>query len=494
MAAADLEALAAAHALARRNAANVRAQMTLVERTIEQKSREAAAVPAKASRSTERLHHLINDDRRQRECEAQLQIKRREYQRTLVLVSQRAATQAELDHLKGEILALEAQIRDSEQIQQWKQELDALDHGAGNQGQQAQAKKLELEMQLFGHRQECELAAGEETAARARLDRLARLQAEATPLAQRVQQLESERQWLQEHLAQVRLLRGSAGGEAAVLQSATLVPRMLGPARRWLIALAAGLACLVLLGGFLLVRLGRRRASSHEHLVAGVGLPVLARMPGALHGPAAATEVQSFALALRQRVPRPGATILFTSVRGGPRVRDLLAQTAASLAGRDERVLILHAVRRPEDAQSAGSKVLVGCREAAAPAVLDEGPALGLSDYLAFEAEVAGEVIHPTPVFGVDLLPAGLAPVSPERLGTHRLRELIEELRETYTILLVEGPVITPTSPLQTLAPCNDGVVLVLDAPDPVRAGDAGALQAHLQLGVPFLGCVTLPA
>ena len=94
-----------------------------------------------------------------------------------------------------------------------------------------------------------------------------------------------------------------------------------------------------------------------------------------------------------------------------------------------------------------------------------EAPALGLSDYLAFITNDLDDVCQAAGEFGVDHLSAGRAELPADALATHRMTELVAELRERYSILLILAPPLTHSVDLQILAALAHGIIAVVDAP-----------------------------
>ena len=116
----------------------------------------------------------------------------------------------------------------------------------------------------------------------------------------------------------------------------------------------------------------------------------------------------------------------------------------------------------------------------------------GVSDYLAFNEAELDDLIQPTDIDGVDIMSAGATLVSPDALATHRMRQLIDRLRTMYSLILIRGCSVTSTTDLQILAGYQDAVLLVLDIPHGLRRPERHAIGAHLEAGVPLLGCVRI--
>lgn len=101
------------------------------------------------------------------------------------------------------------------------------------------------------------------------------------------------------------------------------------------------------------------------------------------------------------------------------------------------------------------------------------------------------EVVRPTAIDGLHVLAAGTLPPNPsELLGGARMREVVEELKESYDLVIFDTPPLLAASDASVLGTFADGVLLV------VRAGhtDRGAAQQALgqlrTVGARVLGAV----
>lgn len=88
----------------------------------------------------------------------------------------------------------------------------------------------------------------------------------------------------------------------------------------------------------------------------------------------------------------------------------------------------------------------------------------GLSNVLTRQCQVR-EVIQETFVPNLYVLPSGMhAPNPAELLGSNRMRELIEDLRREFDIIVIDTPPTLAVTDSQILATICDGVVLVVDS------------------------------
>jgi hypothetical protein len=496
---ADSELLATSLSQARRNETNCRAQLTELDSTIDHLIHQSAGTGARRQ-TPERVQQRIDEERQREENQVQLDIKNRERTRIQQMFAINAASKAELDRIDGTIATLQSKVQDNKKIQEWKQEIVELERTAGAPSllQQAFLKKLDLALQLLVYPNELLVLTADHNAKQRQLERLLKLQTQAAPLVSQIERAETERNRLQTHLDQLRVLRAMSGGEATVYQPAAAVIKPFGAARSWLIPVAVGCCALLLWLGVFVALHSYGAVKTSASLATEMGLPILATIPSEMQNPAHSLGVRSLALSLRQRLPEAGTTILFVPVQGGTRSRELLMQTATTLAQRDERVLILETVLpAPADRKCRST-----CAETTARCHCDqvpfgfgaEGTQTGLSNYLAFEISDPNEVVQPTPVFGVDHLPAGTAAITQDTLATHRMRELLEQLRQSYTIILVAGPPVAADTDVQLLAAHQDGVVVLLDGPSPVPASTQQLFRTYRRIGLPLIGWVEFAA
>lgn len=145
---------------------------------------------------------------------------------------------------------------------------------------------------------------------------------------------------------------------------------------------------------------------------------------------------------------RQHKAVLFVAGMPGSGTSSIIANLAANTAAVDLRVLIVDAnLRRPTMHQLFG---------------LPEGP--GLGEALSGSAPFA-EVVHGTPVPGLDLLPAGIdRRGSYERFTTNAMNDLLREARERYDLILIDAPPAVVSGDAVALAGKADASVLVVRA------------------------------
>ena len=173
----------------------------------------------------------------------------------------------------------------------------------------------------------------------------------------------------------------------------------------------------------------------------------------------------------------PPRVIMITSAMKGEGKTTVLYNLAATLAQASHKTIMIDG-----DLRERGLTKLF-CR--------DQTPAgVGLSDYLAGQAELA-QVVRPTPVGGLDILPAGnRAPNPAELLSSTAMRDLIADLCDAYDFVLVDSPPILPVADGLTLSRAVDSVVLVVRSRTTERDLAQESRRRLLRVNARILGVV----
>jgi capsular exopolysaccharide synthesis family protein len=223
-----------------------------------------------------------------------------------------------------------------------------------------------------------------------------------------------------------------------------------------------------------------------EVLQSLTGAPVLAGVPlddETKSGPAAliAGGNSARAEALRQLrtnlqyvdVDNPVKTIVVTSAIPGEGKSSTSCALAALAAEAGNKVLLIDAdLRRPRIAE-----------------YLDMEGAVGLTTVLVGEAAL-DDVLQR---WGSRLwvLPSGFLPPNPsELLGSRQMAELLERLRETFDMIIVDCPPLLPVTDAAVVAARADGAVLLVKSHKTVTAQVTAAAAALSSVDARLIGCV----
>ncbi len=149
---------------------------------------------------------------------------------------------------------------------------------------------------------------------------------------------------------------------------------------------------------------------------------------------------------LMSRADESPKTLLFTSSTPGEGKTTTLTNTAIMFARMGSRVLVLDAdLRQPSCLRALGVE-----------------SDSGLADYLANLAPL-DQVIQPTSIPNLSVLGAGSLPPSPtELLGSKKMSETLEYLKERYDYVFIDSPPVIPVSDAVVLSTIVDGLIFVV--------------------------------
>lgn len=216
-----------------------------------------------------------------------------------------------------------------------------------------------------------------------------------------------------------------------------------------------------------------------------VGVPLAQIVPRTLVGTPeliVMTQPRSF---IAERFRRLRAVL---AERGGALPRVIVVTSAAP--GEGKSIVAANLALAMASGSGGVSSILVDAdlRRPSVGRWLNPEPTLGLSDLLQQRATLEHAVISPknTPLH---LLPAGEPPSDPsDLLASERAKQLIDELREKYSRVIIDTPPIVPFTDAAAVGTHSDGFVLV------ARAGvtRVAALEQAGELAgsAPLLGTV----
>lgn len=155
---------------------------------------------------------------------------------------------------------------------------------------------------------------------------------------------------------------------------------------------------------------------------------------------------------LRQAYPLHGATFLVTSSAEGEGKTTTAINLATVFGRQDERVLLIDAQIRKSDDPSPFT-----------PFLLDEETATGdgLGEYLSYKVFDQQQIISPTKLSGVDMIARKGEAVIPDLLQSARMRELMDALKEQYSVIIIEGPPVQDCVDSDILASYADSILFV---------------------------------
>jgi polysaccharide biosynthesis transport protein len=233
-----------------------------------------------------------------------------------------------------------------------------------------------------------------------------------------------------------------------------------------------------------------QRLRSAEEIKQVLGLPVLGTVPHIANVPTPAQRGMHLHLepmsdvAESYRTVRTAVyfgqsngvakTLLITSPAPGDGKSTLASNLAIAMAQAGNRILLLDAdFRKPTQHK-----------------IFELHKRTGLSSVLAGEAPLE-DVIQPTAIGGLDVLPCGPIPANPsEILNSQTFADVLEQLKKRYDHVLLDSPPVMPVTDARILAASCDATVLSLRAEKTTRKGALYARDTLHSVGSQILGVV----
>ena len=475
------------------------------DRAREEDSKQAEAAEetvADNRRRQERLRELITDERLKMEIGAKLIAARAEATRITHLADRGHATQESLDQARASILVLEAQIKETDTIRNWKNELERIDKvvvpkgKTKNQGstaiEQIVFKKLELTLMLTASRRMSQQIKADLASRDLEVRRLMGLQRQQRSLTRIVEACDTERTAASSELTALKKLQAIKTFEFAIITPAAPGVAPASSNRKLLLFGISGAGFFLTLGMLALGDLVLWPKPDAAEQVSRLGLPILGHVP-AVDAPLPWTDAQPradgairlLALRIRQGVPNAGSVVLLSSLERDGGSAGLAAALGRCFARRDERVLILDLAGNPAD-----QVFFANFHAPWSPRADTRTEAVGLHAYLVFECDDPTEFVFPTAVNGVDCMPAGELLYGMELLATQRMRELFETLRSRYSLILAIAPRADHQVDLEMLAAHASGIVFHVEQGQTFCAVQRESIRHLESLAAPILGAV----
>ncbi|MGD1832212.1 MAG: polysaccharide biosynthesis tyrosine autokinase [Sphaerochaetaceae bacterium] len=160
-----------------------------------------------------------------------------------------------------------------------------------------------------------------------------------------------------------------------------------------------------------------------------------------------------FARPLRLQHPEHGTTFLVTSTSKGEGKSTVAINLATVYGRQDEHVLIIDAQIRTSETPSALHAFCL-------PESLESHPA-GIGEYLSYKVASSEEIINQTIIPGVDIILRNEKAVIPDLLQSARMAELMEELKQMYSIIIIEGAPVDECVDSEILTNYSDVLLFV---------------------------------
>ena len=114
----------------------------------------------------------------------------------------------------------------------------------------------------------------------------------------------------------------------------------------------------------------------------------------------------------------------------------------------------------------------------------------GLTDYLFGEASL-DEIIRPTAIAGLTLIPSGTSPPNPaELLASRKMKQFLEEIRDRFELILIDTPPLMACVDSRVLAKSTDGMIMLAKVESTNINALSHALNQTQRLNVEVLGVI----
>ena len=453
-----------------------------------------------------RLMEQRAQEKYEKEIAVQIDLKRAELDRALVLYRRRMTTEQEIQELRGDLKRLYAKIEITPNVGRIDEEIAKLDDLIVPQKKTKKPKQSPIITQLLVWEMQNEQSLLHTQARidhfktelalhRRRLQKLTQLFDEGESLNKEVEAVDQQLLTIEQQKSAFEQMLGYEPHEFTVTSPAT---HLLNPpsSNKKKLAMMTLLAVGLLLAGPMLAwDFYQARQADGAVLMSGYGLATISppleteNLIGRRQALNTRRWCDQVSLRLQQLAPHPGSVVLLSHHRLVPLDAMLWYATAGALSERDERVCVVLAQTDPE----AHSLFVAALTQ---PGRVDPSPAgrfTGLTEYLSEECDSVDELIVRTPRRNVDVITAGMGPLETNRLATRRMDTLFEQLKPRYTMIMLIGPEFADTLGVEIVARQADGVVVCGEEDAAFAAAEEYTLSSLFELDAPMWGHVVRP-
>ncbi|MDX1973427.1 MAG: hypothetical protein SFY68_12920 [Candidatus Sumerlaeia bacterium] len=509
----------------------------LEERVAKEKAESSSSIDALSEIGIrlERLQDSIRLDKETRSYDIQLEEAARQLERAKELHAEGAISEEELNAAQARYDERKVWGEDTDQIKEWKAEIEKLDQvvipkegtvtPSGKLLQDVQFERFKLELEQVAAGEKVESFARAKSLLEERLRLLPDQQRTFVELSRTVEIKDAAKKSFEADLSRERRYFDATATPFITLVEAVTPSSPTSSNKKMLF-----LAVVVLITGasFALVVLRVLvdiTLKTENEAELRLGIPCLAGFPDVqglevlLPNGMTPQFIETFrilARAVRGRVPKRGARLMVVSA-GHDEGTTFVAVNMATIFGRtDERVLVIDAQVRPIQPERSkptpkrfdviqririlwrnglhqvpqSNRLLLHDLLHDSERGKSRESELGLGDYLSFRAATMEEIVRKTRLPNVDVIPLYGAAVVPDMLGTNRMRELLQEASNTYSIVVIDAPPVLHFVDAEALAGLVDGVLFVARAHHGFFPAINHALNRLNAQGVPVIGTV----
>ncbi len=485
----------------------------------QENSEDQQANLAEDRRRQNRLNELIEEEKARLSNEAEYEAMKLEVERARKLYQQNFISRAKLESLEAKLKGLESRVLENPAIKAWRAEMQKLDARvvpdrknktiSSPAIEKVQSLIMETDLNAVAAANDIQQLQESVKKERGRLETLRGMREKFALLQKNINSLETERETINSQMSDLRKLASYGPREFSVVAPATSVMHPpTSTKKKTFVFLFAGMVFLLCAPPVALEVIRCLKPTAFDKLI-NAGLldlwPLrpkrtshLKRSVGSFTT-AAERWAQLIALRIQQLAGGPGSVVLFSPVRNDTRDVTLVSRVAQYLALRDERVVILSTTNDDELRREFEDAIgRMGTQRPTGEPVVDPDspaslPVTGLAEYLMHECEGLLSIVGHTPTPGVDCIPAGSRHVPIDRLTTARMAELMAQLKEAYTVVLIHAPQLSDTLGLEVHARYADGMIFAVNDDELISGEMRYTLQSLRELHAPLWGVSKRP-
>ncbi len=419
----------------------------------------------------ENLRQKITDDKELRSNAAQLAQRELELARAKRLLESGAISQTQYEAAR---LAYEEQkVRsiDSDQVKQWKDQLEQLyrvvipsnlgSTPSGDMLQEMLKKEFDLQLDQISVGERVKNYAQARESASARVEGLPSTQRQYLVLSRELKNLEDEKTTLLDALGKAKRFFGSDSYDFVIVSDAK-VPSLPIKSNRMMLTLGIfAFGMIITFASILGMELSDTTIKSAPDMAARLGVPAIGQLPfldknqrclPTEKGMVRVEEFSVIARLIRQLCKQHGNRLIICSARHGEGTTTIISHIAASLGRQDENVLLIDGGSNEDDSDVRITELCT----------TEQLTGAGIGDYLEGLVTDIDEIIKPTMLQRVSIIPRIGTAVTPDMISSKRMSALIEELGRRYSIVIIEASAVLDNVDAELLAQTIDyGVVVV---------------------------------
>ncbi|MBF0544902.1 MAG: hypothetical protein HQM08_10735 [Candidatus Riflebacteria bacterium] len=447
----------------------------------------------------QRLRDAINEDKTYRAGVSDLNERTQEYDMAVKLFEKKLISKADLEKAKNLYEKQKALASDTEQIKQWKAEIERLNvQVLPNKGENAPSAPLLRDLMLKSFNLDLEKVAASDKvlhleAARdkvkKKLDLIPKLQREYASLSREVEAKITEKKRLEEELGQVMIAYQSTTSDFKIIADAQ-VSNKASKSNGKIIALAITvIGTFFTLAVFLLIEILNPTIRSPSEFIAKLPLKLLLTLSfhsdprevlPAENDSVFVEEFRKITHSIRLMKPERGVKILLVSALDGEGKTSCAINLATCFGRTDERVLLIDGMIRDIKTEN----------DIASLAEFEGKEPMGLGEYLSFKAVEWSEAIWTTKFPGVSCMPRVGTAVIPELLGSNRMKELFSQLSKTFSVVLIDPPAVLSFVDAEIISKNCDCAIFVMKAGKTTLKQANKAIEAIQKTGIPIIGAI----